>query len=228
MSLHSGHRQRMRERFLNCGLSDFEKHEVLELLLYYCIPRVNTNELAHRLIGRFKTIARVLQATPDELMSVEGIGESTATYLALLNETIRYVGVERSMEMEVLNTAEAYVAYLKNLFLGMSTEAVYMLCLDAKQAVIGHYLLSEGTVTSANIPTRTLLSKALSTNAVYVILAHNHPGGLPLPSKEDEEVTVHIASLLRAADVTLLDHVIVSDSNHISMNSRSVFMDREY
>ena len=228
MSLHNGHRERVRERFRKCGLADFEKHEALELLLYYCIPRTDTNELAHKLVDKFKTIARVLQATPEELMSVDGVGESTATYLALLNETIRYVGVERSMEMEILNTPAAYVAYLKNLFLGMSTEAVYLLCLDAKQAVIGHYLLSEGTVTSTNIPTRTLLAKALSSNAVYVVLAHNHPGGLPLPSVEDQEVTDYICSLLEAADIKLLDHVIISDCNHLSLRSNSVFADREF
>ena len=89
MSIHDGHRQRMRERFQKTGLENFDKHEVLEILLYNCIPRANTNELAHRLIDRFKTVGRVLQASQEELMSVKGVGENTAHYLSLLNQTIR-------------------------------------------------------------------------------------------------------------------------------------------
>ena len=112
MSIHDGHRQRMRERFLKTGLDHFDKHEVLEILLYYCIPRSNTNELAHKLIDRFKTIGRVLQASPEELMSVEGVGENTALYLSLLNQAVRYVGVERATEVDVLSDTQAYVIYL--------------------------------------------------------------------------------------------------------------------
>lgn len=222
MSVHNGHRQRMRERFLNNGLSSFEKHEVLELLLYYCVPRMDTNEIAHRLIDRFKTVGRVLQATPEELMSVEGVGEKTATYLALLNESMRYVGVERSMEMEYMTSVEAYTRYMKELFVGMNKEMVYMLCLDAKRMVIGHYLVSEGSVISASIPTRTVMSKALSCNAVYVVLAHNHPGGLAIPSDEDEETTAYIEMMLRGIDVILLDHIVVSDNDYISLKNKAV------
>lgn len=226
MSIHNGHRQRMRERFLKNGLSTFEKHEVLEILLYYCVPRVDTNELAHRLIDKFKTVGRVLRATPEELVSIEGIGESTATYLSLLNETIRYVGVERSMEMEYLTTPEEYANYLKELFVGMNNEAVYLLCLDAKMTVLGHYLICEGTVVSANIPTRTVISKALSSNAVYAVLAHNHPGGLAIPSDEDEQATAYIDAMLQGVGVTLLDHIIVSDNDHISLKNKTFLRTR--
>ena len=221
MSVHSGHRQRMRERFLKNGLSTFEKHEALELLLYYAVPRVDTNELAHRLINKFKTVGRVLRATPEELLSVEGVGESTVTYLTLLNETVRYVGVERSQEMEYLTSTEECASYLKELFVGLNNEAVYLLCLDAKMMVIDHYLICEGSVVSANIPTRTVLSKVLSANAVYAVLAHNHPGGLAIPSREDEEATAYIEMMLRGVDVTLLDHIIVSENDHVSLKNRT-------
>ena len=221
MSVHSGHRQRVRERFLKNGLSTFEKHEALELLLYYCVPRIDTNELAHRLIERFKTVGRVLHASPEELMSVEGVGENTATYLSLLNELVRYVGVERVMEMEYLTSVEDCAAYLKELFVGMNHEAVYLLCLDAKMTVIGHYLICEGTVVSADIPVRSVVSKAISSNAVYTVLAHNHPGGLAIPSVEDEDATAYIETLLRGVGVTLLDHIIVSDNDYVSLKNKS-------
>lgn len=224
MSIHDGHRQRMRERFLKFGLDNFDKHEALELLLYYCIPRTNTNELAHRLIDRFTTVGRVLQASPEELMSVEGVGENTAAYLSLMNQLVRYVGIEQSTEVDILPDTYAYVTYLKNFFSGVTNEQVYLLCLDAKRMVLGHYLISEGSVTSANIPTRTVISKALASNAVYVVLAHNHPGGFAIPSKEDEEVTAYMQTILQSIGVVLLDHVIISDQDHVSLINRQARM----
>lgn len=222
MSVHDGHRRRMRERFLKNGLSSFEKHEVLEILLFYCVPRANINEVAHRLIDRFKTVYGVLRATPEELLSVEGVGESTVTYLSLLNEAVRYVGVEKSEDMDCLPDTDACVAYLKELFVGMNKETVYLLCLDAKRTVLGHYLISEGSVTSANIPTRTVIAKVLSSNAAYAVLAHNHPGGLAIPSMEDEEATAYIEMMLQGVGVTLLDHIIISDRDYVSLKNKSV------
>lgn len=226
MSIHDGHRQRMRERFQKAGLENFDKHEVLEILLYNCIPRANTNELAHRLIDRFKTVGRVLQASQEELMSVKGVGENTAHYLSLLNQTIRYVGVERSTEVSVLQDTQGYINYLKEFFSGVTNEQVYLLCLDAKRMVLGHHLISEGSVTSANIPTRTVMEKALVSRAVYVVLAHNHPGGLAIPSPEDEDVTMYLKMMLQGVGVILLDHVIVSDRDYVSLMSREAQLNK--
>ena len=220
MAIHDGHRQRMRERFQKTGLEKFDKHEVLEILLYNCVPRTNTNELAHRLIDRFKTVNRVLQASPEELMSIHGVGENIALYLSLLNPTIRYVEIERSKEVKVLQDVTAYVEYIKSFFSGINNEQVYLLCLDAKRTVIGNHLISEGSVTSASIPTRTVMAKALASNAVYVVLAHNHPGGLAIPSGEDEEVTKYLSMLFNSVGIILLDHVIVSEQDHVSLMSK--------
>lgn len=220
MSVHTGHRQRMRERFEKTGLDKFDKHEVLELLLYHCVPRINTNEMAHRLIDRFKTVDRVLQASKEELISVDGVGESTALYLSLLNQTIRYVGIERSTAVDVLEDTQAYVRYLINYFSGVTNEQVYLLCLDAKRMVLGNYLISDGSVTSSNIPIRVVMQKVLSTNAVYAILAHNHPGGLAIPSYEDEEATMYVKTVLESVGVVLLDHIIVSNQDYVSLMSK--------
>lgn len=228
MSIHDGHRKRMRDRFRKSGLEKFDKHEVLEILLYNCIPRANTNELAHKLIDKFKTVGRVLQASPEELMSVEGVGENTALYLSLLNQTIRYVGIERATEVEVLQDTQGYVNYMKDFFSGVTNEQVYLLCMDAKRMVLGHYLISEGSVTSANIPTRTVMAKALMSNAVYAVLAHNHPGGLAIPSPEDEEVTTYLKMMLQSVGVILLDHVIISDRDYVSLMSREARLNHYY
>ena len=228
MPVHDGHRQRMRERFQKIGLDKFDKHEVLELLLFYCAPRINTNELAHRLIDRFETVDRVLQASREELLSVAGVGENTALYLSMLNQMIRYVGIERSTSVAVLTDTQAHVNYLINFFSGLTNEQVYLLCMDAKWMVLGNYLISEGSVVSANIPTRTVVQKVLSSNAVYAVLAHNHPGGLAVPSVEDEEVTAYLKTLLESVGVILLDHIIVSGQDYVSLMSKEAHFQKRY
>lgn len=217
MSIHDGHRERMRQRFKKQGLAGFEPHEVLEMLLYYCIPRGNTNEMAHDLIKQYQTIGRVLQTSPKELQTFKGIGENATFFLSLLNEAVRYINVEQATKAELLHTVEDYGRYLEHLFDGMNNEAVYLLCLDAKCMVLGYYLVSEGSVTSTTLPIRDIVDIALTSNAASVIIAHNHPGGLAIPSDEDKDATLHLANILRSVDVTLTDHVIFSGKDYISM-----------
>lgn len=217
MSIHDGHRERMRQRFKKEGFDSFESHEVLEMLLYYCIPRGNTNEIAHQLIARYKTISRVLQTSPKELQTFEGIGENAAFFLSLLNEAIRYINVEESTIDQVLYTKEDYCKYLVHLFDGMNNEAVYLLCLDAKRMVLGYHQVSEGSVVSTNLPIRKIVDIAITSHAASVILAHNHPGGFAIPSDEDEEATLHLANVLRSVDVILTDHIIFSGEDSISI-----------
>jgi DNA repair protein RadC len=223
MSIHDGHRQRMRNRFQKEGLANFEPHEVLELLLYFSIPRSDTNEIAHNLIKRYKTVGRVLQASDKELQSFGGIGENTTFFLSLLNEANRYINAERTQDTQMLYTVEDYGSYLLNLFKGVAKETVYLLCLDAKSAVLGHYEICEGSVTSVNLPVREIVNIALNANAASVILAHNHPGGFAIPSREDELATQHLANVLRGIDVILADHVIFSENDYISMAQSSLY-----
>ena len=223
MSIHDGHRQRMRNRFQKEGLANFEPHEVLELLLYFSIPRSDTNEIAHNLIKRYKTVGRVLQASEKELQSFGGIGENTTFFLSLLNEANRYINAERTKDTEMLYTVEDYGSYLLNLFKGVARETVYLLCLDAKSAVLGHYEICEGSVTSVNLPVREIVNIALNANAASVILAHNHPGGFAIPSHEDEQATQHLANVLRGIDVILADHIIFSENDYISMAQSSLY-----
>ena len=223
MSIHDGHRQRMRNRFQKEGLANFEPHEVLELLLYFSIPRSDTNEIAHNLIKRYKTVGRVLQASEKELQSFGGIGENTTFFLSLLNEANRYINAECTKDTQMLYTVEDCGSYLLNLFKGIAKETVYLLCLDAKSAVLGHYEICEGSVTSVNLPVREIVNIALNANAASVILAHNHPGGFAIPSREDEQATQHLSNVLRGIDVILADHIIFSENDYISMAQSSLY-----
>lgn len=217
MSIHEGHRQRMKDRFLREGLDNFDELYVLELLLYYCIPRRDTNPIAHELLRCFGSLTGVFEATVEELEKVPGISRNAATFLNLVHQTGRYYQVKRAETGAILRTIEQCGRYLTPRFYGRENETVFLLCLDAKCKVLGCKMVGEGSVNSANIPIRRVVEIALNTNATTVILAHNHPSGLALPSDEDIETTIRVARAMDAVEITLADHIVVADNDFVSM-----------
>ena len=223
MSVHTGHRERMRERFRKKGLSDFAPHEVLELVLYYCIARKDTNEIGHNLIKRFKTINGVLQAPAKELEKVEGMGPGAAQFIKLLSQLCQYAGHEEDTINDVLYAETDYNRYLRNLFMGQKNELLYLLCLDAKCMVIDCFKIGEGSVNYINLPVRKIVDTAITANAVSVVLAHNHPGGFAVPSGDDIQATVNLGKILKAVDVTLVDHMVFAQGDSISMAKSGMY-----
>jgi len=228
MHTDAGHRQRVKERFRKEGLDEFEEVHVLELLLFYALPRIDTKPLARTLLDRFGTLALVLEATPEELMSVPGVGENVAVYLNLITAAGRYYQKVRTDRPVILNSTEKYGNYLVDLFYGRRNETVFVLCLDAKCKVLCCRKVGEGDVNSANVPIRKMVEIALGVNATTVILAHNHPSGLAIPSAEDRETTERLAKALGAMDIVLADHVIVSDDDFISMVQSRCYDPRQF
>ena len=161
MSIHDGHRQRLKERFRQEGLDNFDELYVLELLLFYCIPRVDTNPLAHRLLDHFGSLTAVLDAAPEELEKVQGVSRATSTFLSLITQVGRYYHIKQSEPGEILRTVEQCGRYLVPYFYGREKEMVFMLCLDAKCKVIACKKVGEGSVNSANIPVRRVVEIAL-------------------------------------------------------------------
>lgn len=216
-SIHAGHRERLRNRFLEEGLDGFHEINALELLLFYCVPRKDTNELAHRLIDYFGSYVGVLNASVQELKKVQGVSDQVATYLSLQGAAVRYYMVNQKSTGTIIMTTEDYGNVLLPFFLGKNNETVYLLCLDAKCKVLCCREVSEGSVNAASISVRKVVDVALSSNATSVILAHNHPSGLAIPSTEDIQTTQRVAKALEAVDVTLIDHLIVADGDYISL-----------
>lgn len=219
MAMHDGHRQRMKTRFLEEGLDSFSEVQVLELLLFYCISRKDTNPIAHALLDRFGTLSQVLDASAEDLQKVPGMGESSAVLLKLVMETGRYYMVNRETNVKILPTMESCAKYLLPFFYGRKVETVFLLCLDAKCKVLCCREIGEGSVNSAGISVRKVVETALSMNATTAVLAHNHPSGLAIPSKEDVQTTRRIAMALQAVEITLADHIIVADGDYVSMAS---------
>lgn len=217
MSIHDGHRQRLKNRFLKEGLDNFEELQVLELLLFYCIPRQDTNPIAHSLLDHFGSLAQVLEAPAAELKKVPGVGDSVATFLSLVSAAERYHRVSRIASTDILTSIEACGDYLVPRFHRRRNETVFMLCLDAKCKVLCCKEVGEGSVNSAAVPIRRIVEMALGANATSVVLAHNHPSGVALPSDEDVHTTRRLAMALSAVEITLIDHIIVADGDYVSL-----------
>ena len=223
MSIHDGHRQRLKTRFREEGLDHFEEHEVLELLLYYTIPRRDTNPIAHELMNRFGSLSQVLDARPEELAKVDGMGDAAATFLSLITAVGRYYLVNRTMLETILPTLDKCGQYLVPFFHGRRNEMVYILCLDAKCKVLCCKEMGEGSVNSAGVPIRRIVETALGVNATSVILAHNHPSGFAFPSDEDVLTTRRVALALDAVEIQLVDHIIVSDDDFVSLAQSGLY-----
>lgn len=216
-TIHKGHRERLKQRFLEDGLDNFTDIQVLELLLFYAIPQRDTNPIAHALLNHFGSLSGVLDADVAELKKVPGISDHSATLLALVTELCRYYQVDSAQRVEILTTLDACGAYLVPRFFGRTRETVFLLCLDAKCKVLCCKEVGEGSVNSASISVRKIVETALAANATTVILAHNHPSGVAVPSGEDAQTTRRIAAALSAVEVHLADHIIVADGDYVSM-----------
>ena len=212
-----GHRQRLKKRFYKEGLGHFAPHNVLELLLFYCIPRKDTNNIAHSLLKRFGSFSSVVEAPLEELMKVEGVGENTAVFLKMIPQICSYyLGDKTASKKQITSTAEAG-EYLWPKFLGKTKENVYLICMDTNGKVLFSDFIMEGSVTMASITARSVAEITLRVGAVQVILAHNHPRGFALPSPQDIYVTRTLHKSLEAVGILLADHIIVSNEDFVSM-----------
>lgn len=215
-SIHEGHRKRLKGEFL-ARPDSFPDHKLLELLLFYANPRGDTNPIAHALMERFGSVAGVLDATPEELAKVPGVGEHAISLLKTVKETTgRYLAARTSME-EIVRTTDDADGILRPYFFGARDERVFLLCMDGKGKNLGVRKIGEGSVNAAEVTTRKVVEAALSLNASHVILAHNHVSGLALPSDEDKATTRYLAKVLRTVGVVLLDHLIFSDDDMVSL-----------
>ena len=217
MSVHDGHRKRLRQRFMDEGLDHFSDIQVLELLLFYAIARQDTNPIAHRLLDHFGSLSQVLEAPVEELCKVEGVGENTAVYLRLVTQVGRWYQKDRAARVKMLPTLESCAQYLQPYFFGQSVETVYLLCLDAKCKLLCCRKIAQGDVNSTDLSIRKIVETALSANASIVLLAHNHPGGMAIPSYEDIHTTQNVAAALQAVDVNFVDHLVICDDDYVSL-----------
>ena len=217
MGLHDGHRNRLKNRFLNEGLTNFVDHNVLELLLFYSIPRSDTNEIAHELLNKFGSLHGVFEAGMEDLMSVNGISRHSAVLIKMIPELFVVYGRDKVRDIQKINSSDDAKQFFIPRFYGKVREEVQLVLLDDKMNIIKWVKIYEGSVNSANVPIRKIVEIAIENRATNVIIAHNHPTGLILPSKDDLRATAKVREALALVDIKLLDHVIVSDNEAASL-----------
>lgn len=214
---HSGHRSRMKKKLAAQGLDAFEPHEVLEILLYYAIPQHNTNDIAKNLIDRFGSFSSVLDAPIDLLMKA-GLTEHQALYLKMLPDVTRLYLLDKYHNPDKVFDCNNTAAYIIDRFVGFEeAEHVFLLLLDKKGKEVYSGMICKGDFDSANVSVREIVTLALNYGAVYAILAHSHPSGFAMPSRDDVLMTKDLKAALKLVKVDLLDHYIVADHDCVSL-----------
>ncbi|GAB6272645.1 MAG: DNA repair protein RadC [Smithella sp.] len=219
-----GHRQRLKARFEQNGFHGFQDYEVLEFLLYFVLPRKDTKPIAKKLLRRFKNFIGIIHADIRELEKIEGIGSHAALYLKAIGATIGFYFDERAKQEDFQFTnLDQLVDYFRAAIGGKPNEIMRILYLNSKNRLIYAENLSEGTVSEAVAFPRKIAEGALKYGATTVIIGHNHPGGLPEPSDNDDTVTGEIGKALKTVGITLQEHVIVALDGFYSYRKNGFF-----
>ncbi|MBE6558860.1 MAG: hypothetical protein E7661_07640 [Ruminococcaceae bacterium] len=223
---HSGHRERMRQRFFATGIEGFASHEVLEFLLFFAQPRCNTNEIAHALIEAFGSLPGVFEASYDELKSVSNVGEASATLISLFPQLFKRYSMEKETCRETFDSMTRLSGYCRSLFVGATEEQAYLLLFDNSMHILDCTLLAHGTVNQVPLMTRKIAERALEKHAACAVITHNHPNGLALPSAEDLAMTDTVEAALALFEIPLLEHVLVANSVAVPLIYRHKGIDR--
>ena len=217
-----GHRARMRDRFRQSGFEGFAEHEILEYILFDAIPRVNTNDIAHRLLDKFGSLYAVLEAQEEDLCSVAGMGPKAAASLMLMPHVLRAYKKSRLGQKPTVRTIKQACEYCVSLLFGKPYEELHVLWMSTQNRVLHSEKLSEGSISESPVYTEKIAASALRHRAAKAIITHNHPGGSLKPSSKDIEMTLKIMDTLKLLNVELVDHIIVCDESTFSFQADSL------
>ena len=210
-NLHEGHRQRLKNRFLESGLDSFQPHNILELLLFYSIPRKDTNDIAHDLIEKFGSLSGVFDANIEDLVKVDYITENSATLIKLIPAISRSYLIDKTSKVSNITDLSATKNLLLSLFHGETSECVYVFFLNNKFDIIDYKKVHEGSVNSSTVDTRKILEYVIKFNASMIVFAHNHPSGHLCPSIDDIETTGNLATIFSAFSIPVAEHFVVNE-----------------
>ncbi len=217
---HAGHRERLRKRFIQSGLQGFAPHEVLELLLTFAIPRRDVNPLAHRLIAHFGSLHAVLQAAPEDLQAVDGVGEQASVLLSLMVPLMRAYRQSTDAPGKNLADTQDLMRYCEALLLGERYEQLYIIGLDTGHRLLACTHISQGDEGETAVYPRRIMAAVLRCGAAHAVLCHNHPQGSAQPSRADRDLTEAIARTLKDVSISLTDHIIVGNGETFSFKQQ--------
>ncbi len=217
MGIHSGHRNRMFEKFNNYGFEVFAEHEKLEMILYFSVPRRDTNEIAHKLIEKYHTVANVMDAPKRELLTFDGITERTCQLFTIIKAGYKLYEKEKDVKKTCMTTVDEFDSFFQLYYIGETTERVAVVCLDSIGQVLKTTKLGKGNSNESFFNMQELFQFIMDSKANEIVIAHNHPGNNPFPSEEDIKTTEKIKAGVDALGIHLKDHFIVTESRCHSM-----------
>ena len=223
MAVHDGHRERLKARFAEYGLENFNDLNALELLLFFAIPRRDTNVIAHELLDRFGSLNGVFDASLRELQDVPGIGSNAALLIRLVPQIMKKNELSKVGEIRSFRKSSEVARFLIPRFMNEKEELALLLCLDTGGRLICCEVLNRGVINAVNISLRRMVELALKHKASSVLLSHNHPDGLAMPSREDEAFTSKAKDAMKLIDIELLDHIIIAGDRYFSMRDSGLF-----
>jgi DNA repair proteins len=214
INLHKEHRKRVRERYSAEGLKNFSLHNIVEFLLFFAIPQKDTNETAHKLVNRYKTLSNILDADYNDLLTNDGIGEYSATFIKLLPDLFRAYSMDKVPLGMVCDTVENTAEFFIRYYTTVTKEVVVLVLLNNRNEIIECAELHEGSLNSSVVNVDKIVEIVYSRRAANFILAHNHPDGNPEPSYEDIMTTKTITNVFSMLSVKLLEHYIISGTRY--------------
>lgn len=214
---HKKHRMRMRKRFKEQGFNGFADHEILEFLLFYAIPRRNTNLLAHRILKEYKTLANVFEADVSDLMKIDGLGDTSATFITMIPHILSVYEKSKCERSKLLHDTESIGRYALSILQSEANEKFLLICLDANRRIHWSGIIASGSTDQLETNPRLVVAEVIKHNAKYVIFAHNHPQGTFIPSDSDKNATRIICDILNGIGVKTIDHIIVAQNRYYSL-----------
>ncbi len=220
--LHAGHRERMRKRFLSTGITGFSDHELLELMLFYVLPRVNTNQISHSLIKHFDNFDSVLQANADELSDINGIGSSAALFLNFMSYMSRRYLISSHSNMH-FSSSDDIKNYFIDYFNNSDSELCVILNLNMQLELVSAVSFPVESILSGKITPRNIAEIILKYNSYCIVIGINHPDKLPVPTENDYRLTKIIAEILTPLGTEIFDSVICGSGKAFSMRKNGAF-----
>lgn len=215
-NVHKGHRERLRKKFIEEGFDGLNDHQALEYILFYAIPYRDTNPLAHKLLSEYGSLSAVFDAKP-QILRAAGYSDNVIGLLKLIPEVSRLYHMDKTQNRSKIIETNKLCEYFEPRFIGKTDEVLYLLLLDSKNKEVFSGIISQGTVKESSFSVRKIIQLAMTYDATSAVIAHNHPGGMALPSLDDIRTTKVVTNALHVVGVELLDHIIVSDDDSVSL-----------
>ena len=222
-----GHRKRLRERFLKSGLTGFHNYEIVELLLTLGSPRKDCKQQAKEAIKKFKTLRGVLEALPEELQQIDGIGPHNAFGIKLVREAAREFLKEKIIDKPIYKSSQEVFDYLYHSMRDLKKEVFKVIYLNSQNQIIDTADLFEGTINSSSISPREVMESAIKHYAVSLLFVHNHPSGNPTPSQSDKDLTRDLVYAAKVMQIKVLDHIIIGNDRYFSFAGEGLLEEYE-